>query len=111
MATWQDLQQLRAQGIKPTLPVIVTTGHWQMERNLREVGCMTITHKPGQPLPAKLLQGLRVWLFVGNCDRRNNVARVLAANEAQPAQLLAWCDCTKTLTQCGAVCERNRDWK
>lgn len=111
MATWTDLQLMRSQGIKPALPVVITLGEWHLDRNLREVGCLTIKHTAGQPMPAKLLQGLTVWLFVGPCQRINPVARILRTHDVTPAKLLTWCHCTKSLTHCGADCSTNYDWR
>jgi hypothetical protein len=110
MASWQDLRALRQTGQRPTLPVIVSTGHYRLDRNLRESGCLVITHKPGEMFHVELLQGLRVMLFVGRCERANRVAKSMMARGVEPAQMQVWCECSAELTTAPVSCEIAREW-
>ena len=66
--TWSDLAELRAQGLRPRLRVIVTT-HEPFARRLTWVGAAAIVHAQGEPMPVELLDGLDVILLLGNCER------------------------------------------
>jgi hypothetical protein len=110
MATWQDLRTLRQTGQRPTLPVIVSIGHYHMDKNMKAAGCMVIDHKAGQPFHGELLQGLRVLLFVGRCERAQLVAKSLLAKNVEPAELQVWCACMQGLTRSPASCELNEQW-
>jgi hypothetical protein len=94
--TWDDLRRLREQGHRPSLPVAVTTHGWTW-RGLGEIGCMVIEHKPGEPFPVDLTEGLSVLLFL-NCAQAQAVARLFRSRNRWPASVRSWCACRKELT-------------
>ena len=106
--TWDDLRQLRAQGLAPSFPVIVTTKSdcW----TYAEIGCAVLKHEPGEPFPVELLDGLRVLLFLGDCDRASNVIRAMVAKGVKPSELSAWCQCFKRLDFQSVHCEVAQQW-
>lgn len=106
---WGDLRDLRSRGLKPTLPVIVTTRNDC--RTYAEEGFAVINHSPGEPFPAELLDGLRVVLFLGNCDRAAAVARLMVSQDVKPAELRTWCTCFERLDSCVCSCETVHQWQ
>lgn len=110
MNTWADLRELRRNGMKPALPVIVTTTGQAPARTLADEGCLVIRHNPGEVFHGELLDGLRVWLFVGNCDRATAVVRSLLAGGIKPTQLAAWCPCFGRMDFQPVSCEVAAEW-
>src|SRR5678815_1791769 len=92
--SWADLREIRRQGLRPSLPVVIVSGPAPM-RLLREEGCLLIEHKPGESFHAELLEDLRVWLFLGNCNRAQAVVCAMNIRGVQPRELNAWCECGK----------------
>ncbi|HEX2652105.1 MAG TPA: hypothetical protein VHN11_00445 [Xanthobacteraceae bacterium] len=107
---WDDLRQMRAQGLKPALPLIVTVHADRVARTLADEGCGVIVHRSGDRLPVELLDGLWVWLFLGNCDRGQAVVRAMSAKQVRPAELLCWCECGKRFDSQPVTCETARAW-
>ncbi len=101
--TWQDLATLRAQGKRPALRLIVTTSK-KLCWGLHGVGCMTILHEPGKPMPLELLDGLDVLLLLGQCELAAKVNRAMRARGVKPDRCEAWCPCTQELTTCVGKC-------
>lgn len=101
--TWAELAELRRNGKKPALRIIVTDKK-RMCWNLHGVGCMTILHGPGEPMPVELLEGLDVILWFANCERAALVWRAMRAKEIAPARCEAWCECSRELTNCVGKC-------
>jgi hypothetical protein len=106
---WADLQELRRQGLKPSLPVLVTTA--RDCRTYDEEGFAVIRHSPGQPFPAELLDGLRVMLFLGNCDRAASVVRAIQTKGVTPVELRTWCACFGRLDSCICSCATVHMWE
>lgn len=110
MATWADLRALRDQGLKPSLPVVITVDGKRPAWVLETLGCLVIKHEPGEVFHAELLDGLRVWLFLGNCDRAQSVVKAMKAKSVQPAQLSAWCPCRQALESSPVGCVISQAW-
>lgn len=106
---WDDLRELRKQGLKPSLPVIVTTKRdcWTYAQE----GFAVVQHSPGEPFPAELLDGLRVVLFLGNCDRAASVVRAMQAKGVMPVELRTWCACFERLDSCVCSCATVKAWE
>lgn len=111
MATWSDLRDLRAHGLRPSLPVIVTTDGKRPSWFMEQEGCLVIRHAAGEPFAAELLEGLRVWLFLGGCDRGQAVVRSCVAKGVVPAELRSWCLCMARLESNPPGCEVVREWQ
>lgn len=92
MSTWSDLRELRRQGLKPRLPVYVTT-HFDNCRSHAEEGAMVIVHKAGEKFEFDLLSGLDVCLRLDSCEQVSRVSRRLKELEIRPASALGWCRC------------------
>lgn len=107
--TWDDLRLLRQQGLRPSLPLLVTVR--DSCRTYAEEGFAVVRHSPGEPFPAELLDGLRVVLFLGNCDRAASVVRAIVAKDVKPAELRTWCTCFDRLDSCVCSCATVRDWE
>lgn len=107
--TWDDLKQLRAQGLKPSMPVIVALRFDAVPQMLAEEGCGVIVQKPGEPFPAELLDGLRVWLFTG-CDKASNVVKAMVSKGVRPAEFCAWCECFNRMDSQPVHCEVAKQW-
>jgi hypothetical protein len=107
---WDDLRQMRRQGLRPKLPVIVTVHEDRLARTLSAEGCGVIVVKSGEPFHVELLEGLRVWLFLGNCDRAQAVVRALNAKGVQLAELQSWCECEKSFSAQPVRCQVAMDW-
>lgn len=107
---WADLRLMREQGLKPSLPVIVTTRMDRLARTFADGGCGVIEHKPGTPFHAELLDGLNVWLFTGSCDRANSVVRAMNAKGVTPASLKSWCECSQSLQSNPVPCATAKEW-
>lgn len=97
ICTWGQLAQLRANGRRPALPVFVTTREWYARR-LIGVGAMTIIHKPGEPMPVELLEGLEVILALESCEQASAVWKLMKRRESFPARCESWCWCDQSLT-------------
>lgn len=106
---WTDLRELRRQGLKPSLPVLVTTA--RDCRTYEDEGFAVIRHSPGEPFPAELLDGLRVVLFLGNCDRAASVVRAMQAKGVMPVELRTWCTCYGKLDSCICSCATVHAWE
>jgi len=111
MNTWADLRAIRQQGLKPSLPVVVTTDGKRPASLLAEEGCLVVKHQPGEQFPAELLEGLRVWLFVGNCDRSQRVQMLMASKGVKPAEFNAWCECSKRFDSSPVCCKVAHEWQ
>lgn len=107
--TWDDLRKLRRQGLRPSLPVLITTANdcWTYHHE----GFAVIRHAPGQPFHVELLHGLRVVLFLGNCDRASAVIRAMNAKSVKPAELRAWCACFERLDSAPVSCATANAWE
>jgi hypothetical protein len=108
--SWDTLQQLRKKGLKPSLPVVVTTDGKRPAWLLESIGCLVVKHESGQAFPVKLLDGLQVWLFLGNCDRAQAVVRAMKAKGVVPSQLRAWCPCAGAMDSMPVNCDVAREW-
>jgi hypothetical protein len=108
--TWDDLRLMRAQGLRPVLPLIVTVYADRLARTLMDEGCAVIVHQSGEPFPVELLDELWVWLFLGNCDRGQAVVRAMNAKSIRPAELLCWCECGKRFDSNPVCCEVAKQW-
>lgn len=110
MSTWNDLRELRAVGLRPGFPLVVAVGEQRLMENLGDIGAMTVQHRPGEPFPVELLAGLRVWLFLGSCDRAVSVFRLLKAKGIECEEVQAWCPCNRRLTTMPVPCEVEAAW-
>lgn len=110
MATWSDLQAMREQGLRPSLPVVVTTDGKRPAWLLANEGCLVIRHAPGEPFRAELLDGLEVWLFLGSCDRAQAVIRAMNAKGVRPSRLAAWCPCAQAFDAAPVPCAVAQEW-
>lgn len=106
---WGDLRELRRQGLKPSLPVLVTTAGDC--RTYAEEGFAVIRHKAGEPFPVELLDGLRVLLFLGSCDRAAKVAVLMREKGIAPVELRTWCTCYGRLDSCICSCATVHMWE
>lgn len=106
--SWQELAELRRNGRRPALRVIVTDKK-RMCWNLHGVGCMTILHIPGEPMPVELLEGLDVILWFDTCERAAAVSRSMRAKSVTPQRCEAWCECALELTTCVGKCTEMRE--
>jgi hypothetical protein len=109
MSSWSDLEALRRQGLRPGFPVMVTTNPDRMTWTLAEIGAMVIHHRPGDVFPVELLAGLRVWLFLGSCDRAQAVVRT-ANRKGVEFALEAWCECARSLDPQPVGCSTAAEW-
>jgi hypothetical protein len=109
--SWDNLRQLRRQGLKPSLPVVVMTDAGKPSRLLAEEGCMVIVHKPGEAFHVELLDGLRVWLFLRSCDRAQAVIRTMNHRGVQPSELRSWCECMARMDSQPVCCEVAKSWQ
>ena len=110
MVTWADLAELRARGQRPALPVYVTNRP-VLARNMNDVGCLTILHRSGEPMPVELLRGLDVRLDFDLCETAGLVKRLMDRRDVQPASLRAWCRCARGFTaMCGACDTGGEPW-
>lgn len=99
--TWDDLADLRARGLKPELPVMVTDRP-MYARNMEGVGCVAILHKSGERMPVNLLHGLDVWFTFARCELAGKVAALIRQRAVKPKSMRAWCHCHRTFTTtCG----------
>jgi hypothetical protein len=110
MSTWNDLRELRAVGLAPGFPLVVAVGEQRLMENLGDIGAMTIQHKPGEVFPVELLDGLRVWLFLGDCGRAVSVTRAMKSKGVEVRELQTWCPCSRRLVSSPALCEVNAAW-
>ena len=110
MNTWADLRKIRAAGLKPSLPIVVTVDGSRPAGLLAEEGCLVIRHSPGEPFHVELLEGLRVWLFLGSCDRAQSVVKMCAAKGCRPSELGSWCVCTRRMDWQPVRCEVAAEW-
>lgn len=97
MSTWDDLRQLRVAGHKPTLPVIVTS-HAHLPKRLEGVGCLTILHRAGEPMPVKLLEGLHVIWFFEQCHTAEFTWKLCRTKGINLASSRVWCGCANLLS-------------
>lgn len=110
MNTWADLANLREAGLRPGLPLIITTYRDSRIANFEEMGCMVIMHTAGTKFHVELLEGLRVWLFLGGCEKPAAIARLAKVKGTQPEELCCWCECHKTLVANPVGCTLEEEW-
>lgn len=108
---WQDLRQLRAQGLKPSLPVMVTTHPSSLARLLDCEGFAVLVHKPGETFHAELLDDLRVLLFLDTCTQAQGVVKALRSKGSKPAELRSWCQCLHRLESSPVCCKVAQEWQ
>jgi hypothetical protein len=108
--TWDDLRMLRAQGLKPSLPVMVATSPGRLGRLLDGEGFAVLQVKSGEPFHAELLDDLDVLLFLGSCDRASAVAKAMQAKAVKPKRLRTWCPCFERLDSQPVRCEIAKEW-
>jgi hypothetical protein len=101
---WDSLRMLRMGGLKPSSTVIVTTKP-QMPRRLEGMGCMTILHKAGTPMPVQLLDGLEVIFWFDTCGITQHVMDLARANGVTFARSQTWCSCGNLLSLFPMSCE------
>jgi hypothetical protein len=111
MNTWADLRELRAQGLKPSLPVVISSDGRPPAHMLAEEGCLVIRHNAGEMFHVELLEGLRVIAFLGTCNRAQAVVKLMNARGVQPEEFRAWCDCQKRLDSMPVDCEVVKSWQ
>lgn len=108
--TWDTLAEVRRQGLRPELPVFVTD-RWPLVQNMRDIGCIAILHKRGEPMQVKLLDGLVVRLDFGKCELAGRVKRLMDQRDVRPANVRAWCDCAKDyVAVCGECDKGDEPW-
>lgn len=107
---WDDLAELRRQGLKPQLPVYVTD-RWMLAKNMTDIGCVALLHRRGEPMPVRWLDGLDVRLDFGRCELAGRVNRLMQARDVKPQSLRAWCDCAKDfVATCGPCDTGGEPW-
>lgn len=104
MSTWDDLRDLRLEGHKPHLPVIITTKA-QLPEALDGVGCMVILHEAGTVMPIKLLDGLDVIFMFDRCELAAHVNKLAKSKGVTFASAKSWCKCGELLTILPLSCE------
>jgi hypothetical protein len=110
MSTWNDLRELRAVGMAPGLPLVVAVGEPRLMQNVGDIGAMVVQHRPGEVFPVELLAGLRVWLFLGSCDRSVAVIRALKIKGVEVEELRTWCPCNRRLVSMPVACDVEAAW-
>lgn len=81
-----------------------------MTATLADIGAMVIRHRPGEKFHVELLAGLRVWLFLGSCDRAQAVVRT-ANRKGVEFAVEAWCECAKRLDSQPVPCATAAEWE
>ena len=109
--SWDNLRQMRQSGLRPKLPVVVTVDGKRPASLLSDLGCLIVQHRAGEKFPAELLDGLRVWLFLGNCGRAQKVGVMMAEKGIRPAEFQAWCECSKQFDRLPVSCEVAHEWQ
>ena len=107
---WDDLRQMRAKGLRPSLPVIIATKPSNITRTLDEEGCGVIIHKPGERFHVELLDELRVWLFLDDCGRAQAIIRSMNSKGVHPAEFSAWCPCMRRMDSQPVSCDVAAEW-
>jgi hypothetical protein len=108
--TWAELADLRKRGARPALPVYVTDKPI-LARNMRDIGCVAILHRKGQPMPVELLAGLDVRMDFGRCELVGRVKRLMDAKDVEPASMRAWCQCGQDFVAvCGPCDDGSEPW-
>jgi hypothetical protein len=108
---WDRLQELRAKGQRPLLPVFITTeGKWKY-RLPRSY--LVIEVKPGEAFRSDLLEGLDVILALG-CDRAARVVKAINDQNIVCRSVTAWCPCTKEMVvagwDCSTMAKQAKEW-
>ena len=111
--TFTELRALRNRGHKPALLCVTTDFRRCLDQ--AKAGAMIVTHKPGEPFPVELLDGLNVELHLDDCSQTFRLAKAWKARDVQPALCSAWCKCERRMSICvSPSCEHNaecaRDW-
>jgi hypothetical protein len=110
LSTWADLSALRLHGLRPELPVFVTD-RWRLAANMRDIGCVAILHRSGQPMPVRWLHGLDVLLDFDHCETAGKVARLMRERGVRPRFCRAWCKCARDfVATCGACDDGGEPW-
>jgi hypothetical protein len=94
------------------MKVIVTTNN-RFAWNMDQLGVMAIVHKPGEPMPVELLDGLEVLFFLRDCGQSAAVLRLCRAKGLELAWYRCWCDCENLLTTIALPCKQQdelREW-
>jgi hypothetical protein len=102
---WRPLAELRAAGLKPKLPVVVTTDLGVKRRKFGD-GSLVIVHRPGERMPVALLDGIDVRLVLDRCDTAGAVYELMAARGVRPTSCSIWCRCAGHLVGAVWPCER-----
>lgn len=93
---WTDLASLRARGQRPALLCVTT--EFRRCREQAEAGAMVVVHKPGEPLPVELLEGLNIELHLDDCSQTFRLLKAWKARDVAPALCSAWCRCEGAMT-------------
>jgi len=101
---WDALRELRMRGMRPSLPVILTSKAHLIDR-LQGVGCMVILHKAGESPPVKLLDGLDVIAIFDTCKLAARFIKFAGRHGVGFTRYRAWCSCGKILTVVSFDCE------
>ena len=105
---WDALRQLRLSGKRPALPVIITTKPYLPAR-LDGVGCMTILHEAGKPMPVKLLEDLDVIFYFDTCELVTHVEHLARERGVKFGRWVrAYCSCMGGLTIAPMLCASHK---
>jgi hypothetical protein len=106
---WELLRELRRNGQKPNLPVIITTLR-KIDRALDGIGALVVLHESGTPMPVNLLEGLDVIFWFDTCGMATKVFALCAERGITLGEFVrAWCSCGKHLTVAPISCESYAD--
>ena len=96
--TWAELQNIRAQGLRPAMPIVLTRS--RLGRAMWEtLPIITLDDRPA----LELLSGLRVWLFTG-CVGAAELIHEMRERDVWCAELLSWCYRDKLLAKYYGTC-------
>lgn len=95
MSTWDELREMRAQGMRPLHPLFVTT-HPRLVYNFTALtGAMFVVQKAGQKCPFELLRGLEVWFRMDTCEQTCKIIQRCKELDTVPSRVMVYCACEK----------------
>lgn len=109
-ATWEQLAELRAAGMRPAATLVVTTSR-RFTWNLDSIGVMAILHAAGEPMPVELLEGLRVLFVLDDCNQSTAVLPACRSKGVRLESFTCWCKCAKELTSLVMPCADMRKFE
>jgi hypothetical protein len=98
---WETLREMRARGRFPKLVIVTDVA----KMPLRGTGDYVIDHRPGEPMPITLLDGLNVIFWFSRCLLAGRAAQLAQERGVKFARARSYCRCACSISVCTFDCD------